>query len=108
MIIASGLAVNGVFHPLTPSTSCHGIEPMDSGRKADVVVVGNVGIDTNVYLARPPDLSQEDHFTENVDYLGQPGGYTSRGFLPRPSSVTSVPTHSGPGSGPSWPPTALS
>ncbi len=54
---------------------------MDSGRKAEVVVVGNVGIDTNVYLARPPDLSQEDHFTENVDYLGQPGGYTSRGFL---------------------------
>jgi len=54
---------------------------MESGRKAEVVVVGNVGIDTNVYLARPPDLSQEDHFTENVDYLGQPGGYTSRGFL---------------------------
>jgi len=53
---------------------------MDSGRNAEVVVVGNVGIDTNVYLARPPDLSQEDHFTENVDYLGQPGGYTSRGF----------------------------
>jgi len=53
---------------------------MDSGRNAEVVVVGNVGIDTNVYLARPPDLSQEDHFTENVDYLGQPGGYSSRGF----------------------------
>jgi sugar/nucleoside kinase (ribokinase family) len=51
---------------------------------SEVVVVGNVGIDTNVYLAGPPDLidglREESHFTSTIDYLGQPGGYTSRGF----------------------------
>jgi sugar/nucleoside kinase (ribokinase family) len=47
----------------------------------DVVVVGNVGIDTNVYLAgRDVDLSVESNFTENIDYVGQAGGYVSRGY----------------------------
>jgi acarbose 7IV-phosphotransferase len=48
-----------------------------------VVVVGNVGIDTIVYLDGPPDLIdglRETHFTSNVDYLGHAGGYSSRGF----------------------------
>ena len=53
-------------------------------RRGEVVVVGNVGIDTNVYLAGPAELidglREEGHFTSNVDYLGQAGGYTSRGF----------------------------
>ena len=47
----------------------------------DVVVVGNVGIDTNVYLhGGDVDFSVESNFTENVDYVGQAGGYASRGF----------------------------
>jgi sugar/nucleoside kinase (ribokinase family) len=49
--------------------------------KFDVVVVGNVGIDTNVYLpGRDIDFSIEANFTENLDYVGQAGGYASRGF----------------------------
>jgi sugar/nucleoside kinase (ribokinase family) len=47
----------------------------------DVVVVGNAGIDTNVYLhGHDIDFEVESNFTENVDYLGQAGGYASRGF----------------------------
>jgi sugar/nucleoside kinase (ribokinase family) len=47
----------------------------------DVVVIGNVGIDTNVYLPGGDiDFSIESNFTENIDYVGQAGGYVSRGF----------------------------
>ncbi|MCW5882538.1 MAG: carbohydrate kinase family protein [Anaerolineae bacterium] len=47
----------------------------------EVVVVGNVGIDTNVYLpGRDVDWTVEANFTQNLDYVGQAGGYTSRGF----------------------------
>ncbi|CAG0928580.1 acarbose 7IV-phosphotransferase [Thermoflexales bacterium] len=47
----------------------------------DVVVVGNVGIDTNVYFqADEPDFSRESNFTEDLDYIGQAGGYASRGY----------------------------
>jgi sugar/nucleoside kinase (ribokinase family) len=47
----------------------------------DVVVVGNVGIDTNVYLPGSDiDFSVEANFTQNLDYVGQAGGYASRGF----------------------------
>lgn len=47
----------------------------------DVVVVGNVGIDTNVYLAGDAiDWQTEANFTDNLDYVGQAGGYSSRGF----------------------------
>ncbi len=47
----------------------------------DVAVVGNVGIDTNVYLPGSDiDFTVEANFTENIDYVGQAGGYTSRGF----------------------------
>ena len=47
----------------------------------DVVVIGNIGIDTNVYFPYgdySPDL--ESAFTENLDYIGQAGGYTARGY----------------------------
>lgn len=48
---------------------------------ADVVVVGNVGIDTNVYLpGRDIDFKVEANFTLDLDYVGQAGGYTSRGY----------------------------
>jgi acarbose 7IV-phosphotransferase len=47
----------------------------------EVVVVGNVGIDTNVYLhSDEPDFSREANFTENLDTVGQAGGYASRGY----------------------------
>lgn len=47
----------------------------------DVVVVGNVGIDTNVYLhGNDIDFNVEANFTDNRDYVGQAGGYSSRGY----------------------------
>ena len=47
----------------------------------DVVVVGNVGIDTNIYLyGNDIDFSVEANFTQNFDYVGQAGGYASRGY----------------------------
>lgn len=47
----------------------------------DVVVVGNVGIDTNVYLyGADIDFQVEANFTENLDYVGQAGGFASRGY----------------------------
>ena len=50
-------------------------------RDYDVIVIGNVGIDTNVYLhGQEIDFTVEANFTENIDYVGQAGGYTSRGY----------------------------
>lgn len=47
----------------------------------DVVVIDNVGIDTNVHFySDGPDFSVEANFTENIDVLGQAGGYASRGY----------------------------
>jgi len=47
----------------------------------DVVVVGNAGIDTNVYLpGREIDFNVEANFTQNLDTLGQAGGYAARGY----------------------------
>ncbi len=47
----------------------------------DVVVVGNVGIDTNIYLPGADiDFNVEANFSENLDYVGQAGGYASRGY----------------------------
>jgi len=47
----------------------------------DAAVVGNVGIDSNVYFADGEiNFTVESNFTENIDYVGQAGGYTSRGF----------------------------
>jgi len=48
---------------------------------AEVAVIGNIGIDTNVYLpGRDVDWTVEANFTENLDYVGQAGGYASRGY----------------------------
>ena len=50
-------------------------------RTFDVVVVGAIGIDTNVYTqAESIDATIETHFTENLDHVGQSGGFSSRGF----------------------------
>ncbi len=47
----------------------------------DVIVIGGIGIDTNIYLqSEEIDFSVEANFTENIDYVGQAGGYYSRGF----------------------------
>jgi sugar/nucleoside kinase (ribokinase family) len=47
----------------------------------DVAVVGNVGVDTNVYLPGADiDFSVESNFTQNLDYVGQAGGYAARGY----------------------------
>jgi len=46
-----------------------------------VVVVGNVGIDTNVYpYGDQIDWNVEANFTRNTDCVGQAGGYASRGY----------------------------
>lgn len=48
---------------------------------SEVVVIGNIGIDTNVFSPGGAiDFSVESNFTENLDYIGQAGGYTSRGY----------------------------
>jgi sugar/nucleoside kinase (ribokinase family) len=50
-------------------------------RDLDVVVVGNVGVDTNVYVSGDRiNWLVESNFTENLDCVGQAGGYSSRGF----------------------------
>lgn len=47
----------------------------------DVVVVGNAGIDTNVYVhGADVDNTRETSFVETIDCVGQAGGYASRGF----------------------------
>lgn len=47
----------------------------------DVAVIGNIGIDTNIYLNDwELDFKVESSFTENIDCIGQAGGYASRGF----------------------------
>jgi acarbose 7IV-phosphotransferase len=47
----------------------------------DVAVVGNVGIDTNVYFRTPGiDFEVEANFTENLDCIGQAGGFVARGY----------------------------
>ncbi|MHA1990084.1 MAG: carbohydrate kinase family protein [Candidatus Hodarchaeales archaeon] len=46
-----------------------------------VAVIGAVGIDTNVFLkTKSIDYSIEVNFTDNHDYVGQAGGYSSRLF----------------------------
>lgn len=50
-------------------------------RPFDVVVISGVGIDTNIYLHGDDiDFRVEANFTENLDYVGQAGGYSGRGF----------------------------
>ncbi len=50
-------------------------------RKFDVAVIGNVGIDTNIYHPDATiDFDVEANFTENLDCIGQAGGYSARGY----------------------------
>jgi sugar/nucleoside kinase (ribokinase family) len=55
--------------------------PAGSNTRFDAVVVGATGIDTNIYLQGADiDFSIEANFTEDIDYVGQVGGYAARGF----------------------------
>lgn len=58
------------------------ISPMaHTDKPLDVVVVGTVGIDTSVFLyGNDIDFNIEANFSRNRDYVGQAGGYCSRGF----------------------------
>lgn len=48
---------------------------------SEIVVIGNAGIDTSVYLSGADvDFSVEANFTENIDAVGQAGAYASRGY----------------------------
>lgn len=48
---------------------------------SEVLVVGGIGIDTNVYPWEDPvDWSREGHFSRNLDCVGQTAGYSARGF----------------------------
>jgi sugar/nucleoside kinase (ribokinase family) len=52
-----------------------------SNRQFDVLVVGNAGVDTNVYLPGGDiDFGVEANFTENITYVGNAGGYAARGY----------------------------
>jgi sugar/nucleoside kinase (ribokinase family) len=52
-----------------------------SGHNFDVVVIGNAGLDTNIYFQEQEiNFDVEANFTENLDAIGQAGGYTARGF----------------------------
>ena len=52
-----------------------------SESKSKVVVVGAAGIDTNVYLyGEDIDFSVEANFSQNLDYIGQAGGYSAQIF----------------------------
>lgn len=47
----------------------------------EVVVVGNIGVDTNAYLPEGFDGARfESAFTDDIDTIGQAGGYSSFGF----------------------------
>ncbi|KQC08333.1 MAG: carbohydrate kinase [Candidatus Cloacimonas sp. SDB] len=47
----------------------------------DVAVLGAVGIDTNIYLPNGEiDFNVEANFSENLDYIGQAGGYAARAY----------------------------
>ena len=55
---------------------------MDIANKLyDVCVIGGVGIDTNIFLyGKDIDFDIEVNFSQNEDYIGNPGGYCSRGI----------------------------
>jgi len=45
----------------------------------DMTIIGGIGIDTNIYLhGEEIDFSVEMNFSENLDYVGQVGGYAAR------------------------------
>ncbi len=54
---------------------------MSTQHEFDVAVIGNAGVDTNIYLyGKEIDFSVEANFTQNLDCVGQAGGYSARGY----------------------------
>ncbi|MFC1887688.1 carbohydrate kinase family protein [Candidatus Cloacimonadota bacterium] len=54
---------------------------MSAEKTFDVVVLGGAGIDTNIYLYTDEiDFDVEANFSENIDYIGQAGGYAARSY----------------------------
>jgi len=54
---------------------------MTAEARTAVVVIGNIGIDTNVFLQGDMiDLVHESNYTCNLDTIGQAGGYASMGY----------------------------
>lgn len=48
-------------------------------KQFDFLIIGGIEIDTNVFLKTPDiDYTIEVNFTDNIDYIGQTGGYSSR------------------------------
>ena len=60
-----------------------GVRPaaISTRREREVVIVGNIGVDTNVYLPGSSFAGPlESSFTDDIDTIGQAGGYSSFGF----------------------------
>jgi len=73
----SGVVVDLAGKRLVASVEARSTTPIGP----EVVVVGNIGVDTNVYLPRDFSMSHlESAFTDDVDTVGQAGGYSSFGF----------------------------
>jgi acarbose 7IV-phosphotransferase len=69
----------GVKEYIFPWNSC--FRSKMSNKEFDVVVIGNAGIDTNVYLmGEDIDFNVEANFTQNIDMVGQAGGFAARGY----------------------------
>lgn len=51
-----------------------------TARDLDVVVIGAIGVDTNVYLPDGPLGGTDGVFVSVVDVVGQAGGFSARGF----------------------------
>ena len=49
--------------------------------QVEIVVIGSAGVDTNVYLyGADIDFDVEANFSQNIDYVGQAGGYYAKLF----------------------------
>lgn len=56
-------------------------KPSKTPTKNSIAVVGAIGIDTNIYFSTNAiNFDVEANFTQNLDYIGQAGGYVSRGY----------------------------
>ncbi len=54
---------------------------VEIGKPLDAVVIGAIGVDTNVFLGKDEvDFTVEANFSQNLDYVGGAGGYGCRGF----------------------------
>ena len=77
-LAAVGSVVSGPGTGIGSAVSTVGDDHPGSVGDLDVVVVGAVGIDTCVYLpGRDIDFSVEANFGENLDYVGQAGGFSA-------------------------------